>query len=177
MQKNWPTLCPCSCAENTTSKLVVGGSLRKKVQNCLSHFTAILSTFPCFIKTKQNPHDTTRIPPRALGRVPVGNVSFVSQSSHPRVGGRGEMPTLEVGRAPSKRLNFRKSRDHVNSSKNAVLPLRISDNGARLGGSVVERAFGSGRDPGVLGSSPTSGSLQGDCFSLCLYVSASLCLS
>ena len=38
----------------------------------------------------------------------------------------------------------------------------------RLGGS----AFGSGRDPGVLGSSPALGSLQGACFSL-----ASLCVS
>ena len=37
-----------------------------------------------------------------------------------------------------------------------------------LVGSVVEHlsAFGSGRDPGVLGLSPTSGSLQGAC--LCL---------
>ena len=33
--------------------------------------------------------------------------------------------------------------------------------------------FGSGRDPGDLGSSPTSGSLHGACFSLCL--SLSLC--
>ena len=31
-------------------------------------------------------------------------------------------------------------------------------------------AFSSGRDPGVLGSSPTSGSLHGACFSLCLCV-------
>ena len=29
-------------------------------------------------------------------------------------------------------------------------------------------AFGSGHDPGVLGSSPASGSLQGACFCLCL---------
>ena len=29
-------------------------------------------------------------------------------------------------------------------------------------------AFGPGCDPGVLGSSPTSDSLQGTCFSLCL---------
>ena len=40
------------------------------------------------------------------------------------------------------------------------------------GGSAVEQlsAFGSGRDPGVLGSSPTSGCLRGacSCFSLCL---------
>ena len=45
----------------------------------------------------------------------------------------------------------------------------------RLSGSVVERlpAFGSGRDPGVLESRPTSGFLYGACFSLCLC----LCLS
>ena len=35
-------------------------------------------------------------------------------------------------------------------------------------------AFGPGRDPGDLGSSPTSGSLHGACFSLCLPVSLSL---
>ena len=37
-------------------------------------------------------------------------------------------------------------------------------------------AFGSGRDP-VRGSSPTSGSLRGACFSLCLCLCLSLCLS
>ena len=34
-----------------------------------------------------------------------------------------------------------------------------------------------GCDPGVLGSSPTLGSLQGACFSLCLCVSLPLCVS
>ena len=38
-------------------------------------------------------------------------------------------------------------------------------------------AFGSGRDPGVLGSSPTLGSLHGACFSLCLCLCLSLSLS
>ena len=39
-------------------------------------------------------------------------------------------------------------------------------------------AFGPGCDPGVLGSSPTSGSLHGACFSLCLGPGLlSLCLS
>ena len=38
-------------------------------------------------------------------------------------------------------------------------------------------AFGPGRDPGVLGSSPTSGSLHGVCFSLCLCLCLSLSLS
>ena len=38
-------------------------------------------------------------------------------------------------------------------------------------------AFSSGRDPGVLGSSPTSGSLQGTCFSLCLCLCFFLCVS
>ena len=38
-------------------------------------------------------------------------------------------------------------------------------------------AFGPGRDPGVLGSSPTSGSLHGACFSLCLCLCLSLCVS
>ena len=42
-------------------------------------------------------------------------------------------------------------------------------------------ASGPGPDPGVLGSSPTSGSLHGACFSfclgLCLFLSLSLCLS
>ena len=43
-----------------------------------------------------------------------------------------------------------------------------------LGGSVGwTSAFGSGRDPGVLGLSPTSGFLRGACISLCLC----LCLS
>ena len=39
-----------------------------------------------------------------------------------------------------------------------------------MGGSVVERlsAFCSGHDPGVLGSSPTLGSLRGACLSLCV---------
>lgn len=36
--------------------------------------------------------------------------------------------------------------------------------------------LGSGHDPGILGSSPTSGSPQGACFSLC-HVSASLSVS
>ena len=40
-------------------------------------------------------------------------------------------------------------------------------------------AFGSGRDPTVLGSSPTLGSLGGSCFSLrlCLCLPLSLCVS
>ena len=37
--------------------------------------------------------------------------------------------------------------------------------------------FGSGRDPRFLGWSPTSGSLQGACFSLCLCLCLSLCVS
>ena len=54
----------------------------------------------------------------------------------------------------------------------------------KLGGipgwlSGLAPAFGSGRDPGALGSSPTSGSLHGACFSLPLppSLSLSLCLS
>ena len=38
-------------------------------------------------------------------------------------------------------------------------------------------AFGSGHDPGVLGSSPTSASPGGDCSSLCLCLCFSLCVS
>ena len=38
-------------------------------------------------------------------------------------------------------------------------------------------AFGSGRDPGVPASSPTSGSLHGACFSLCPCLCLSLCVS
>ena len=38
-------------------------------------------------------------------------------------------------------------------------------------------AFGSGHDPGVLGSSPTLGSLCGACFCLCLCLCPFLCLS
>ena len=39
-------------------------------------------------------------------------------------------------------------------------------------------AFGLGRDPGVLGSSPVSGSLHGACFSLCcVSASLSVCLT
>ena len=40
-----------------------------------------------------------------------------------------------------------------------------------LGGLAL--AFGSGHDPGVLRSSPISGSLHGACFSLCLCVCVS----
>ncbi|XP_072647567.1 cotranscriptional regulator ARB2A isoform X21 [Canis lupus baileyi] len=43
--------------------------------------------------------------------------------------------------------------------------------------SGLASAFCPGRDPGVLGSSPTSGSLHGACFSLCLYLCLSLSLS
>ena len=39
-----------------------------------------------------------------------------------------------------------------------------------------QSAFGSGRDPGPLGSSPTSSSLHGACFSLCLCLCLSLSL-
>ena len=46
-----------------------------------------------------------------------------------------------------------------------------------LGGSVVEHLpSAQGRDPGVLGWSPTSESPQGACFSLCLCLCLSLCL-
>ena len=38
-------------------------------------------------------------------------------------------------------------------------------------------AFGPGRDPGVLGSSPASGFPQGACFSLCLCLCLPLCVS
>ena len=38
-------------------------------------------------------------------------------------------------------------------------------------------AFGSGRDPGVQGLSPASGSLHGACFSLCLCLFLFLCVS
>ena len=38
-------------------------------------------------------------------------------------------------------------------------------------------AFGSGLDAGVVGSSPTLGSLHGVCFSLCLGLCLSLCVS
>ena len=38
-------------------------------------------------------------------------------------------------------------------------------------------AFGSGRDPKVLGLSPTLGSLRGACFSLCLSLCLTLCVS
>ena len=41
----------------------------------------------------------------------------------------------------------------------------------------LSTAFGSGHDPRVLGSSPTSPSLQGACFSLCLCLCLSLCIS
>ena len=37
-------------------------------------------------------------------------------------------------------------------------------------------AFGSGRDPGDPGSSPTSSSLRGACFSLCLCLCLFLCV-
>ncbi|XP_077720726.1 cotranscriptional regulator ARB2A isoform X19 [Canis aureus] len=43
--------------------------------------------------------------------------------------------------------------------------------------SGLASAFCPGRDPGVLGSSPTSGSLHGACFSLCLYLCLSLSVS
>ena len=53
--------------------------------------------------------------------------------------------------------------------------LRKSYGGASGWLSVWASAFGSGRDPGVLRSSPASGSPQEACFSA--YVSASLCVS
>ena len=43
--------------------------------------------------------------------------------------------------------------------------------------SGLEPAFGPGRDPGVPGSSPTSGSWRGACFSLLLCLCLSLFLS
>ena len=46
-----------------------------------------------------------------------------------------------------------------------------------LDGSVVEGLKGSGRDPGVLGSSPASGSLWGACLSLGLCLCLYLCVS
>ena len=49
--------------------------------------------------------------------------------------------------------------------------------GAPGGLSDGESAFGSGCDPRVLGSSPTSGSLHKACFSLFLCLSLSLSLS
>ena len=55
----------------------------------------------------------------------------------------------------------------------SVMSLGLESSGLGVPGWLSGRAsaFGSGRDPGVLGSA--SGSLQGACFSLCLY----LCLS
>ena len=55
---------------------------------------------------------------------------------------------------------------------------RLKEVGAQghLGGSFVASVFGLGHDPGVLGLSPTSGSLQGVYFSPTC-VSASLCVS
>ena len=41
----------------------------------------------------------------------------------------------------------------------------------------LSSAFGSGRDLGVQGSSPTSGSLREACFSLCVCLCLSLCVS
>ena len=46
-----------------------------------------------------------------------------------------------------------------------------------LGISGWASAFGSGCDPGVLGSSPASGYTQGACFSLCLCLCLSVCVS
>ena len=49
--------------------------------------------------------------------------------------------------------------------------------GGRLGGSVVQRLLGSGRDPGFPRSNPTSVCLNGAWFSLCLCLCLSLSLS
>ena len=54
-------------------------------------------------------------------------------------------------------------------------PNRCATQGSRL--SSLVSAFGSGCDPGVLGSSPTSGFLYGACFSLCLCLCLSLSVS
>ena len=57
---------------------------------------------------------------------------------------------------------------------------RFALDGASQAARVAQRfsaTFGSGRDPGVPGSSPTSGSLHGACFSLCHVSSLFVCLS
>ena len=66
------------------------------------------------------------------------------------------------------------------SQSNGVLlyTQKKNESQRRLDGSVVEgSAFGSGHDPGLLGSSPTSGSPQGICLSLCLCLCLSICIS
>ena len=56
-------------------------------------------------------------------------------------------------------------------------PSTVSHFGATGWLSGWASAFGSGHDPGVLGSSPASGSLQGTRFSLSLCLCLSLCVS
>ena len=71
----------------------------------------------------------------------------------------------------------------VGVSRNSVhSKFRISSSGPPGGGGGLSggaSAFGSGRDPAVLGSSPTSlsGSLHGACFSPCLCLCLSLSVS
>ena len=55
--------------------------------------------------------------------------------------------------------------------------LGMSEKGIPGGLSGGAPAFGPGRDTGVPGWSPMSGSLRGACFSLCLCLCLSLCVS
>ena len=64
--------------------------------------------------------------------------------------------------------------------KDGDKPLIFPDKKIDLGGTWVAQwlsTVGSGHDPEVLGLSPTSGSLQGTCYSLCLCLSLYLHLT
>ena len=69
------------------------------------------------------------------------------------------------------------SHPSLKSFLNIILTLKLLQMGMPGWLRGLVPSFGSGRDPGVLGSGPTSGSLHGACFYLCLSLLLSLCLS
>ena len=75
-------------------------------------------------------------------------------------GEKEEMSMKEAGRMEGKEQEV---------STTMVLT-KIQASRAARGAQRFRAAFSPGHDPGDLGSSPTSGSLYGACFSLCLYL-------
>ena len=78
--------------------------------------------------------------------------------------------TTRVGPATALVIN------KLRPAQNNKIPTKKA-NGAAWVAQRFSAACSPGRDPGDLGSSPTSGSLHGACFSLCLSMSLLLCVS
>ena len=85
-----------------------------------------------------------------------------------------------VGHCVSHIFTWFKKKSSLFSSWNIFCEFKIILKGGKKGIpgwlSGLAPAFGSGWDPGVPGSSPTSGSLHGACFSLCLRVWLCVCV-